>query len=113
MEEDETFDAGKVIDISLKLIEKGAFLNSIGQIELDAIIMEGSKLLVGAVAAVKNVMHPISLARIVMERTEHCLIVGEGAQLLMEREGVPNVPMEDLLCQRELGNILIMLSYSN
>jgi beta-aspartyl-peptidase (threonine type) len=46
---------------------------------MDAAIMDGKKLKAGAAAFVQNVKNPIKLARLVMERTEHCLLAGEGA----------------------------------
>lgn len=57
----------------------GGAPNSEGVVELDAAIMEGRTLKVGAVAALREVLHPISVARKVMEETEHVLLVGEGA----------------------------------
>lgn len=58
----------------------GAFPNLLGEVELSASIMRDD-LSCGGVAAVKNVRHPISVARAVMERTRHVLLVGEGANL--------------------------------
>lgn len=49
------------------------------KIEMDAAIMDGAKLKAGAIAFVQNVKNPIKLARLVMEKTEHCLLAGEGA----------------------------------
>ena len=43
-------------------------LNSEGQVEMDAVIMDGSDLRAGAVACVQNIAHPVSLARMVMEK---------------------------------------------
>jgi beta-aspartyl-peptidase (threonine type) len=69
MEDDPVFDAGR-----------GSVLNEDGQIEMDAGIMEGRFLRYGAVAGLSGcVRNPISVARAVMERTEHCLLVGAGA----------------------------------
>ncbi len=58
---------------------KGAVFTHEGKNELDAAIMDGLKLKAGAVAFVQNVKNPIKLARLVMERTEHILLAGEGA----------------------------------
>lgn len=43
----------------------------------------------GAIAAVADICHPVSLARQVMERTDHCLLVGEGAQRFAQECGIP------------------------
>jgi beta-aspartyl-peptidase (threonine type) len=91
MEDDPNFDAGR-----------GSFLNSNGEIELDAAIMEGKHLMAGSVAAVKNVAHPISLARKVMEKTQHVLLVGAGANQFAESIGFPTCTVEDLLVGQEL-----------
>ena len=58
---------------------KGAVFTHEGKIEMDACVMDGAKLKSGAVAFVRNVKNPIKLARLVMEKTEHCLLAGEGA----------------------------------
>ena len=91
LEEDPTFDSGR-----------GAFLNEIGAIELDALIMDGQRLNFGAVAAVRNLLNPVSLARKVMEETEHCFLVGEGAMRFAKRQGFEELPPEELLTDREL-----------
>lgn len=61
---------------------RGAVLNADGIVELDASIMDGRSRAAGAVAAVRTATHPVTLARAVMERTEHVLLVGEGADRL-------------------------------
>lgn len=67
----------------------GSALNINGEIESCASIMEGSNMGAGAVAVVKDFAHPISLARLVMEKTRHVLLVGEGARKLAETHNFP------------------------
>ena len=91
MEDDPIFDAGR-----------GSFLNAAGEIELDASLMDGTSFRAGAVAAVQNFRHPISLARLVMERSEHVLLVGEGAARFGRLHFMEPCAPEDLLVGREL-----------
>jgi beta-aspartyl-peptidase (threonine type) len=58
----------------------GGYPNLVGQIEVDAGIMDGRDLAAGAVGALQNFKHPISVARKVMEHLPHVLLVGEGAR---------------------------------
>jgi isoaspartyl peptidase/L-asparaginase-like protein (Ntn-hydrolase superfamily) len=67
----------------------GGIANSIGTVSLDACVMDGKTLDCGAVAAVENVRHVAALARRVMEKTPHVLIVGEGARLFAVQQGFP------------------------
>ena len=91
LEADPTFDAGK-----------GSFLNEIGEIELDAMIMDGRDLNFGAVAAVQNILHPVSLAKLVMEKSEHAMLVGLGAQQFADQMNIEQLSPEELLTEREL-----------
>ncbi len=59
-----------------------------GRVTLDACIMD-EKGDCGSVAFLENVLHPISVARMVMERTPHVMLVGEGAQRFAIEQGVP------------------------
>ena len=71
---------------------KGAVFTSEGKHELDASIMQGKDLSSGAVAGVTIIKNPISLARLVMEKTDHILFVGKGADDLGILFGVDIVP---------------------
>ena len=79
---------------------KGAVLTSEGTAELDASIMDGKTLNAGAVAAVKRVKNPISLARLVMEQSPHVMMVGDGAESFARTHGVELVPPEYFITER-------------
>lgn len=66
----------------------GGLPNARGEVELDASLMVGSTRAFGAVGAVGNYPHPISIARAVLEKLpQHCLLVGEGAELFAQEQG--------------------------
>ncbi|XP_029962182.1 isoaspartyl peptidase/L-asparaginase [Salarias fasciatus] len=79
----------------------GAALNTDGEVELDSIIMDGRTLGCGAVSSVKNIAHPVSLARAVMEKTSHVMLTDRGANLFAESIGVATVPTEALVTELE------------
>lgn len=81
MENDPHFNAGK-----------GACYNFVGKHELDASIMDGKTLACGAVAGVRTVKNPISLARMVMDKTRNVLYIMDGAEDFALRMGVERVP---------------------
>ena len=65
----------------------GGIPNVLGQVELDATVMDGTTLAAGAVGAIKGYPNPIDIARKVMELTPHVMLVGEGAELFAEMHG--------------------------
>jgi len=65
----------------------GGTPNILGQVELDATVMDGKTLAAGAVGAVKGYPHPIDIARKVMEETPHVFLVGAGAELFASKYG--------------------------
>jgi beta-aspartyl-peptidase (threonine type) len=90
MEDSPLFNAGK-----------GASFTLAGTNELDASIMNGKTLRAGAVGAVKFVKNPISLAKLVMQRTPHVLLVGEGALAFGKEQDVEIVPSEYFFTERQ------------
>jgi beta-aspartyl-peptidase (threonine type) len=90
MENDPTFDAGR-----------GSFVNHIAEVEMDAIIATDDYK-IGSVCAIQNIANPIKVARLVMEKTDHIMLVGRGANLLAQEMGISEVSPEDLLIGREL-----------
>lgn len=75
----------------------GGLPNERGVVQLDASIMDGRTYNAGAVASLENIKHPSSVARLVMERTDHVLLVGPGALEFAKSWGFPE---EDLLTDR-------------
>ena len=90
MEDHPVFDAGR-----------GSHLNADGVVELDAGMMDGRTLRAGAVAAVKRVANPITLARCVLHQSEHVFLTGEGAERFAAETGVPLCDPADLVVERE------------
>ncbi|HEX6748361.1 MAG TPA: isoaspartyl peptidase/L-asparaginase [Longimicrobium sp.] len=80
MEDDSLFNAGK-----------GAVLNAEGNAELDAAIMNGATLAAGSVAGIHRTKNPINLARAVMEKSPHVMMVGDGAELFGRQQGIEQV----------------------
>jgi len=90
LEDDATFDAGI-----------GSHLNRDGRVQLDAIIMDGGTLKAGAVAAVERVRNPVRLARLVLEKSEHMMLVGAGAEKFASENGIPLCSAEELVTDGE------------
>lgn len=91
MEYDGSYDAGR-----------GSVLNLYGEVEQDAGIMWGKDLSVGAVASVKHVINTIRLARLVMEKTDHVLITGNGTEELAKQFGLW-VPSTELINEAKIN----------
>jgi len=89
MEDDSLFNAGR-----------GAVFTSDGTNELDASIMDGKTLNAGAVAGVKRIKNPITLARLVMDESRHVMMAREGAEIYGEQYGIETVPEEYFFTNR-------------
>lgn len=71
----------------------GGIPNEDGVVQLDAACMDGRTHNSGAVAAIENILHPIEVARLVMERTDHCQIFGAGAYRFAREHGHPHTEL--------------------
>jgi beta-aspartyl-peptidase (threonine type) len=95
LEDDPVYDAGR-----------GSHLTSSGEVEMDAIIMDGEALNMGSVANIKHIRNPISLARLVMEKSPHNMIIGAGAESFALTQGMPLCANEELIVEHERENWL-------
>ncbi|XP_028393466.1 isoaspartyl peptidase/L-asparaginase-like [Dendronephthya gigantea] len=86
LEDSEHFDAGY-----------GSLLNNDGEVECDAMIMDGNTLDNGAVITGRNFRNPVSLAKKIMNETVHCALSGEGALQFAQREEFPISEQEELI----------------
>lgn len=90
LENDPTYDAGK-----------GSHLNDHFEVEMDAIIAT-PPFEIGSVAGIKNVKNPVNVARLIRDKTDHILLVGEGATSFAKDQGIELIDTEELLVGREL-----------
>ena len=81
LEDDPQFNAGR-----------GAVLTHDGEAELDASIMDGAGPRAGAVAGIRHVKNPIGLARLIMDKSPHVMLIGEGAEKFAREQGLEFVP---------------------
>ena len=90
MEDDPTFDAGR-----------GSFLTADGRVQLDALLMDGGRMLAGGVACVERLRNPIKAARLVLEQSPHVYFVGAGAEAFAASHGMELIENGELVLERE------------
>jgi beta-aspartyl-peptidase (threonine type) len=88
-------------DCALFNAGRGSVLTSDGRVEMDAAVMDGASQQAGACAGVTCVRHPVALARAVMEKTPHVLLVGEGAERYAVDAGLEIVENHWFVTERE------------
>ena len=83
----------------------GSVLNRRGEAVLDASIMDGEDLRVGAVAAVRTILNPVRVARRVIDATRQVLLVGAGAEEFARQQGFEAIQPEELVVPREVTRL--------
>ncbi|XP_054929181.1 isoaspartyl peptidase/L-asparaginase isoform X2 [Dermacentor andersoni] len=91
----------------------GSSLTNEGSVEMDALIMEGALMKAGAVGAVRTVRNPVTLARKVMEETEHVLLVGPAADRFAQEMGIPLVDNGSLVSAKAKQRLEEFQSFRN
>ncbi|MDH5227222.1 MAG: isoaspartyl peptidase/L-asparaginase [Gammaproteobacteria bacterium] len=99
LEDDPLFNAGH-----------GAVIAANGICELDAAVMDGRDLRAGAVTGVRHVRNPVSLARLVMERSPHVMLSGPGAEEFALEQGLPPVPNRHFVTERRQRELAAALT---
>jgi beta-aspartyl-peptidase (threonine type) len=95
MEDSPLFNAGK-----------GASYTREGTVELDSCMMNGKTMRAGGVGAIRHVKNPIRIARMVMEKTPHVLLVGEGAVAFAQEMGEKWVPESYYYTERKWNELI-------
>jgi beta-aspartyl-peptidase (threonine type) len=98
LEDDPLFNAGR-----------GAVFTAEGKNELDSAIMDGATLKAGAVAGVTRTRHPISLARAVMEKSPHVMLIGAGADAFAAQAGLEQVDPSFFFTERRWQSLIKQL----
>ena len=105
------------IEAAIKILEdnplfnagKGAVFTAEGKNELDAAIMDGATLKAGAVAGMTRTRHPISLARAVMEKSPHVMLIGAGADAFAAHVGLEQVDPSYFFTERRWQSLVKQL----
>jgi beta-aspartyl-peptidase (threonine type) len=92
--------AFSVVEEAIRLLEDSGLFNAgrgsnrqlDGVCRMDASIMEGHDLRAGAVASIEGIVHPVTAARLVMEKTAHVLLVGQSASRFARYFGLERIP---------------------
>lgn len=105
------------VEAAIKILEEnplfncshGAVFTAEGKNELDAAIMDGKTMMAGSVADVTRTRHPISLARAVMEKSPHVMLIGSGADQFAASVGLEQVPPSFFFTERRWQSLVKQL----
>jgi beta-aspartyl-peptidase (threonine type) len=95
LEDDPVFDSGY-----------GSHLNLDGRVECDAIVMDGQSLRAGAAAGLQRIKNPVRLARNILEKCPHMMLVAEGAERFARNSGMELCDPAELISEAELNAYL-------
>ena len=106
------------VEASVKVMEdsplfnagRGSVFTNEGKIEMDAAVMDGKTLNAGAVAFIRIVKNPVSLARKVMENSHHVMLVGSGAEQFAKLNGLDIVPESYFFTQERWDQLQAVLA---
>jgi len=109
------------VEAAIKLMEdnplfnagKGAVFTAEGRNELDSAFMDGATMNAGAVAGVTRTRHPISLARAVMEKSPHVMLIGTGADQFAASVGLEQVDPSYFFTERRWQSLVRQLKKEN
>jgi beta-aspartyl-peptidase (threonine type) len=109
------------VEAAIKLMEdnplfnsgKGAVFTAEGRNELDSAVMDGATMNAGAVAGVTRTRHPISLARAVMEKSPHVMLIGTGADQFAASVGLEQVDPSYFFTERRWQGLVRQLKKEN
>jgi len=90
LEDDPVFDAGY-----------GSHLNLDGHVECDAIVMDAVTLRAGSAAGLRHVKNPIRVARLILEKCPHMMLISQGAERFANQHGIPLCAPEELVSPAE------------
>lgn len=108
-------DAMDAVEAGIRLVEsdheeasvgKSGLLNGMGELALDAAVMDGNTMKTGMVCAVRGFGHPVTIARAVMEKSRHNILVAEGAEVFARKMGIPQARMERMTANSARNNLL-------
>jgi beta-aspartyl-peptidase (threonine type) len=114
-------DAISVVEAVIRILEddslfnagRGAVLTTEGFASHDASIMSGKDLSAGAAGDVRRIKNPISLARMIMEKSSHVLLVGDGAEKFAAKQGAEFVPPEYFITDYQKATLQQRLEQMN
>ncbi len=83
----------------------GSVLTQAGTVELDASIMDGNSLKAGTVAGISRIKNPIMLAKLIMDKSKHLMLIGKRAELFDKKHGINLIDAQQLITKKQLDRL--------